>query len=300
VLTHRAALPTGAALGAFALSSLLCRLALGGGEIGPEPFTVVRLGSGALVLVALARARRASDPLARARAGWREAALLALYAIPFSYAYVSLPIGTGALLLFGTVQVTMVCRGLLRCHRPETREWVALVGGACGLVYLVAPGLTAPDPTGSAAMVAAGIGWGLYSAPRARPGDPILDTERSFRLASLIVVVFTLGATAFSGADFAIMSGAGVALAVASGAGASALGYVAWHRALPALSGHQPALLQLSVPVLAALLGVAVLDEVLSFRLLVAGALVLGSIAWGTLAKTRAHQSHPATEGGTA
>lgn len=289
----------GAALGAFALSSLLCRLALGSAAIGPEAFTVVRLGSGALMLLALARRRRASAPLGRAKSGWREAALLALYAVPFSYAYVSLPIGTGALILFGTVQVTMVGRGLLRCHRPETREWVALAGGACGLTYLVAPGLTAPDPSGSVAMVAAGIGWGLYSAPRARPGDPVLDTERSFRLASVIVLGFSLVAMTMGTADLASASTVGLALAIASGAGASALGYVAWHRALPTLPGHQPALLQLSVPVLAAALGIALLGEAVTPRLLVAGALVLGSIAWGASSRARATQPHPATQGET-
>lgn len=267
------------ALAAFAANSVLCRLALRGDAIDPWSFTAVRLGCGALALLALTAKR--SLP-AGTLTGWNRAGWLVLYALPFSLAYVELETGTGALLLFGGVQLTMIGVGLLGGERPRPLEWLGLLGAAAGVVYLVFPGVAAPDPLGAVLMLAAGVGWGLYSIAGKAGGDPTVTTADAFRRSAAIVVPATALAL-----PYLSITPRGALLAAVSGALTSGVGYAVWYAALRDLSVTRAALVQLSVPVLAALGGVALLSEVVTPRLVIAGVVILGSIAAGVAGRPR-------------
>ncbi len=261
------------ALVAFAANSVLCRLALGDASIDPWSFTAVRLGTGALTLLALTAKRPRA---AHTRAGWKRAGYLVLYALPFSLAYVELDTGTGALLLFGSVQLTMIALGIRAGERPGALEWLALLGAAGGVVYLVSPGVTAPDPLGAALMLAAGVGWGLYSIAGKDARNPTVTTADAFRRAAMIVAP----ATALAFPYLSITLG-GALLASVSGALTSGIGYAVWYAALRDLSVTRAALVQLSVPVLAAFGGVVLVSEAITLRLAIASVVILGSIAVG-------------------
>lgn len=271
---------TSATLVAFAANSVLCRLALGSEAIDPWAFTAVRLGSGALTLLLLTRLRRRRA--AASGGSWKGALFLVLYALPFSLAYVRLTTGTGALLLFGAVQLTMLSLGIRAGERPGRLEWIAIVSAAAGVVYLVSPGLTAPDPLGAAFMAAAGIGWGLYSIAGMGAGDPASVTAGNFLRAGLLVVPATALAW-----PWLRLTVEGTLLAVASGAVASGLGYAVWYSALRYLTATRAALVQLAVPVLAAAGGVVFVSEPVTPRLVVAGIVILGAIALGTAGRAR-------------
>ncbi len=264
------------ALIAFAANSILCRLALGDASVGADPvsFTGVRLLSGAIVLGALARARSSAPELARS---WLPAALLFLYAAAFSFAYVSLTTGTGALLLFGSVQLTMLARAIVAGERPEAREWGGLCVAFGGLVVLVFPGLAAPSVVGSALMIGAGAAWGAYSLVGRGVADAVGATARNFARAIPFAVALAAIATALGHAFR--LDARGAALAVSSGALTSGLGYVVWYAALAGLTRTHAAAVQLAVPVLAALGGIVFLGEALAPRLVVASVLVLGGVA---------------------
>ena len=199
--------------------------------------------------------------------------LLLLYALPFTFAYTALPAGTGALLLFGSVQVTMMLAALRSGYRPSTVEWAGLATAFGGLVYLTAPGVGAPPLIGSALMVVAGISWAFYTLRGKRSGSPLADTGGNFIVAALPSLV--AGGIAFPGSA---LNAAGVWLAVASGALASGLGYTVWYRALRGLTAVRAAVVQLAVPVVAAIGGVVFLAESPTARLLIAGGAVLGGI----------------------
>ncbi len=269
------ALLTAIAMLAFAANSLLCRMALGSGLIDPASFTLVRLFSGALVLGLLMHPhwRRAGlQMLWPVR--WPSTLSLFVYMACFSFAYRSLDTGTGALLLFGAVQLTMFAVALREGERFDRWASLGLAMAAAGLVYLVAPGLTAPDPQGAVLMALAGIAWGIYSLLGRSATDPLAATGTSFITAlplAAIVSLFFLEEQAASLPGFS--------LAVASGAVASALGYVVWYAALRHLTAARAATVQLSVPVLAALGGVILLSEPVSMRLVLASALTLGGVA---------------------
>ena len=257
---------------AFAANSLLCRLALRGGAIDPASFTSLRLVSGAVMLVVLSRflPGRAAGSESRS---WYPAAMLFLYAAAFSFAYVSLSAGTGALLLFGAVQVTMMVAAMRQGERPGRWQWAGFVAAVAGIVYLVLPGLSAPSPTGAALMVTAGVAWGLYSVRGRSAADPLGQTRRNF-----VLTVPMAAALALAWLPRLEVTGRGAVLAVISGAVTSGLGYVIWYRALRGLSGVSASLVQLATPVLAALGGIVFLAEPLSARLAVSTALVLGGI----------------------
>jgi drug/metabolite transporter (DMT)-like permease len=274
----RASVLTMVALVAFAANSLLCRLALGGEAIDPYAFTFIRIASGAAMLALLV-----GRGGARGGGSFRDAFWLVLYAVPFSVAYLWLHTGTGALLLFGAVQLTLVLFAIGAGERPSVAESLGFVGASAGLVYLVAPGLTAPDPLGAASMVIAGAAWGLYTAAGKRGGDPLRRTAGNFARATLLLA--PLGV--FAALHLGSITPRGVVLAVVSGALASALGYVAWFAALHHLTATRAALVQLVVPVLAALGGVIFLGEPVTARLLVAGSVVLGSLAFAVRARAR-------------
>jgi drug/metabolite transporter (DMT)-like permease len=270
------------ALIAFASNSILCRVALESATIDPATFTAVRVVSGAvaLALIALVSPRR---PFRRpSRAGWTGAFLLFAYAIAFSYAYLTLGAGTGALLLFGCVQTTMLVAALKNGERPRRPEWLGLLVAVAGLVYLVSPGLSAPSPAGAALMAAAGVAWGLYSLRGRGSEDPLRDTARNFLRA--VPLALLVSAVAWSGAH----AGAeGIALAAASGAISSGLGYVIWYAALRGLTATRAATVQLSVPVIAAFGGVAFLGERVSLRLAVSAAMILGGVGAALAARRR-------------
>ena len=253
-------------------NSLLCRLALQQGGIDPASFASVRLVSGALLLAAIVRLR--AGPPAAARTDWLAAAMLWLYVAGFSFAYLTLSAGTGALILFGAVQVTMFTAGLRSGERFTAAAWAGLMLAVAGLLYLVSPGLAAPPPLGAALMAIAGFAWGIYSLRGRGAGDPVAATAGNFLRAAPLALLLS---AAFASAFQATFSG--VALAVASGALTSGLGYVVWYAALPGLSALRAASVQLSVPPLAALGGALLLAEAVSLRLLLASAAILGGIA---------------------
>jgi drug/metabolite transporter (DMT)-like permease len=259
----------------FAGNSILCRLALADGLVDAATFTTVRLASGALVLVLLA-SRRGRDRRVGA-AGWASAVMLFAYAAPFSYAYLRLGAAMGALILFASVQVTMVSWGVLRGERPSHLAWFGIAVAIAGLVGLTVPGRGAPDPLSTVVMAIAGIAWGAYSLRgRVASGDPLVTTAASF----LLSLPFSAGLIAVALPTQGLHATArGITLAIASGALASGLGYSIWYAALPDLSATRAAVVQLLVPVLAAGGAVIWLGERVSTRLVIASAAILGGVA---------------------
>jgi drug/metabolite transporter (DMT)-like permease len=269
----------------FAANSLLCRAALGARLAGPATFTAIRLVSGALalsVLVALARG-------ARPRGGsWGSAAALFAYAAAFSLAYVRIPAGIGALLLFLAVQATMLAWAIRWGERPSRRQWVGIALALAGFVVMNAPGARAPDPLGAALMIAAGVAWGVYSVRGRGGADPLSTTADNFVRSVPFAAAFALVP-----GDVAVTA-SGATLAVASGALASGLGYALWYAALPSLGVTRAAIVQLSVPVVAAAGAVVLLGERLAPRTAVAGGAILAGIALATLRPRKAVAPAPA------
>jgi len=266
----RAVVLTALAMLAFAANSLLCRSALRSTHIDPATFTAVRLVSGAVVLVAIVAV------CGRARLGgnWWSALALFAYAAGFSLAYVRLPAGVGALLLFGAVQATMYAWALRAGERLGAWQACGLVLAVVGLVALVLPGLSAPPPGSAALMLGAGIAWGVYSLRGKEVGNPTATTAGNFARSVPMALLLVIALPGPRGAD-----AAGLALAIASGALASGLGYALWYAALPLLRATTAGIVQLGVPVIAAAGGVLLLAEPLSLRLVVSGVAVLGGIA---------------------
>lgn len=257
------------AMVAFAANSLLCRMALRTTGIDPGTFTAIRLLAGAVTLVVLVllQGRRPTGT-------WRSALALFGYAAAFSFAYVRLPAGTGALLLFGAVQVTMHAYGLWSGERLAGMQVAGLVVATAGLVGLLLPGLAAP-PLGSAClMLAAGIAWGVYSLRGKGGGDPTAATAGNFARSIPLALLLVLVAARPIGLDRA-----GAGYAIASGAMASGVGYAVWYAVLPSLRATTAATVQLSVPVIAALGAAALLAEPITLRLVVASIAVLGGVA---------------------
>lgn len=263
------------ALGCFAANSVLARLGLRAGAIDPASFTAIRLLAGAGFLALLTRSRG----LPR-RTGSRSplpgAALLFLYAAPFSFAYTGLTTGTGALILFGAVQLTMIGAGVVGGERPRVNEWSGLLIALAGLVALNLPGLTAPPLYPALLMTIAGIAWGAYSLRGRKSTTPLVETSRAFLWAAPAGVALVLLAGLVEPVH---ASAEGILYAIGSGALASGAGYAAWYAVLPRLSATRAGTIQLSVPVLAALAGILLLHEALSLRLILAGSAILGGIA---------------------
>jgi drug/metabolite transporter (DMT)-like permease len=277
----RTFLLTAVAMLAFAANSLLCRFALLHGAIDPASFASVRMVSGALMLAALLRFRRA--PTVPARADWLAVAMLWLYVVCFSFAYVTLSAGTGALLLFGAVQLTMFGVGLYGGERFAPVAWVGLATALAGFVYLVWPGLAAPAPVGAALMAAAGIAWGVYSLRGRGVRDPLAVTASNFARGAPFALVLSVALLSRWR-----MTGTGVALAVVSGALTSGIGYAAWYAALRGLTPLRAATVQLSVAPLAAFGGALLLSESPSMRLWSASFAILGGVALVLATRSRA------------
>lgn len=269
--TLRLILLTLLTLVAFAGNSLLCRLALKHSDIDAASFNTIRLFSGALILWLIARQR---PGIMGSGGNWTSAFALFAYAAAFSFAYLNLTVATGALLLFGAVQGTMIGYGIRRGERPGLLKIAGILLAIAGLVGLLMPGLSAPPPGASALMLAAGVAWGIYTLLGKNAGDPVKVTAGNFLRA--VPMAFALSLLTLQNAE---LDRAGAGYAIASGALASGIGYVIWYTVLPQLKTHTAATLQLSVPVIAAAGGILFLGEPITLRLFLASATVLGGIA---------------------
>lgn len=260
------------AMTAFAGNSLLCRLALKNTGIDPASFTSIRILSGALALWLILRIRGGAH--STPPGNWPSAAALFCYAACFSFAYVGLPAATGALLLFGSVQVTMIGYGLWAGERLSMRQVAGLVFAFGGLIGLLLPGLSAPPLHDATLMLAAGVAWGIYSLRGKGTQDPTRVTSGNFLRSG----VFALGLSTVMLAQTSLDS-AGIGYAIASGALASGVGYAIWYTALRGLKATSAATVQLSVPVIAAVGAIVLLGESMTPRLLIASVVILGGIA---------------------
>lgn len=276
---------TAFALVAFAMNSVLCRLALGKSTIDAASFSTIRLCSGAIMLLLITAVSKRKIPSSN-RGNWISATLLFLYAISFSLAYISLSAGTGALILFGSVQATMIVVALWAGERLHALEWVGLFLALLGLVYLVSPGLKAPSLSSSALMTVAGISWGFYSLRGRGARDPLIDTTNNF----VRSLPFAVAASLIMLGSFHV-SARGIVFAVLSGALASGVGYVIWYTALRGLTATRAAMVQLAVPILAAVGGVILLSEDVSLHLLLSAIMVLGGVGLALVSR-----QHPAKE----
>jgi len=266
----RTALFAAMALLGFAANSLLCRLALRAGEIDAASFTAIRLASGALVLALLVVTRGAR---LRGAGNWTSAIALGAYAVMFSIAYRELSAGTGALLLFGAVQLTMIAGALRSGERPTALQCAGWFVAAAGLVVLTAPGIDPPPPFEAALMLGAGVAWGVYTLRGRIAGDALMATTGNFVRTLPFAIILAIVALASD----AHLTVAGVALAAASGGIASGIGYSLWYAAVPGLGATRAATIQLAVPVLTAIAGIALLGESLRIALAIGGsAIVLG------------------------
>ena len=268
---------TSLAMIAFAGNSLLCRVALKNTGIDAASFSTIRLASGAVMLWLVVQMHRGTHT---GKGSWLSSLALFVYASAFSFAYLSLTVATGALLLFGAVQTTMIGHGLWIGERLRSLQIVGLMLAIAGLVGLLLPGLSSPPLFGSILMLGAGVAWGIYSLRGKGAGDPIRVTAgnflRSVPIAALLSLITYHGTSPDS---------SGIGYAIMSGALTSGIGYAIWYAVLPALKATNAATVQLSVPVIAALGGVAFLGEFVTLRLVLASAAILGGIALVILEK---------------
>ncbi|UWQ96669.1 DMT family transporter [Rhodobacteraceae bacterium M385] len=264
---------------AFAANSILNRMAVGGAEIDALLFALVRAFAGAVMLTVLVLARRRGLPVFRA-ARIVGAGSLTLYLVGFSIAYVQMDAGLGALILFGGVQVTMFAGSLFEGERPPLRRWIGAALALAGLTWLSWPtGPTALPAVAVIAMLVAAVGWGIYSLAGRRALDPMAETGANFIWSVPPLLLLTMLRPAqIDGVETTPL---GFALAIVAGAVTSGLGYALWYSVLPRLGGSTSALLQLTVPIIAMAAGVALLDEVVTWRMLGAGLVTLGGIAYG-------------------
>lgn len=263
---------------AFAGNSILARLALSTDSIGSLSFSIIRLLAGAIVLSLIARPRRALQS-----GSWTAALYLLSYALFFSYAYLSLDAGTGALILFAAVQIVMIGSGIRQGERLSAVQWSGMVIACLGLFFLLRPGAaSSPDPIGALMMGLSGLGWALYSLRGRSTDSPALATAGNFAKAAVYVVVISVPLLLLMPEEYPSVKG--VALAVLSGAVTSGLGYTLWYKVLPHLAATRASIAQLSVPAIAAVGGIAFLNEAVTTRLVLTTALVLGGVAMATLA----------------
>jgi drug/metabolite transporter (DMT)-like permease len=247
-------------------------MALGEISIDPASFSTVRIGSGAFALLLIVRITR-EDKSDKHPGSWVSAAMLFLYAVTFSFAYISLKAGIGALILFGSVQATMIFVGLLKGERLHFLEWCGLFVALFGLVYLVLPGLAAPSLSGAFLMTTAGVSWGIYSLRGLNVTNPVAVTGDNFlRAVPLVIVISLCMITNLN------LSPKGIFLAFLSGALTSGIGYVLWYAALQDLSATRAATVQLLVPIIAALGGVWLLSEQITLRLVLSGIMIIGGV----------------------
>jgi drug/metabolite transporter (DMT)-like permease len=278
---------TALALIAFAANSILCRLALGNESIDAAGFTIIRLLAGALTLMGIlqlrsyleARDKRAldqpiSESASQSTGSWFSGLMLFIYAALFSFAYVSMDTGTGALILFGAVQLTMILMSIFKGERLLAIEWVGMIVAFVGFIYLVLPQLGTPSLIGFIMMSISGIAWGFYTLAGRGSKNPLGDTSYNFlRTLPLVTVLLVVSIQQLA------LTTEGVVWAVLSGSLASGVGYSIWYSALRGLSSTQAAVVQLLVPMIAALGGVMFMSEVITTRLMISGGMILGGIA---------------------
>ncbi|MEZ5871771.1 MAG: DMT family transporter [Nitratireductor sp.] len=278
---------------AFAANSVFGRIALGSAAIDPDSYTAIRLISGAAMLAVLVLRYGGLRFQELAGAGsWLSALALFAYALSFSHAYLALDAGTGALILFASVQTSMIGWALFRGDRPWAAEWAGLIVAFSAFVWLVSPGLAAPDPFAAGLMILSGISWGAYSLRGRGSGEPLRATAGNF-LRSVPLALLVVGMVAIAKATGGENHGTlhltlqGVMLALASGMLTSALGYALWFEVLKSISSTQAAILQLTVPVIAGFGGLLFLGEPWNHRFVIASVLILGGVALAILAKAR-------------
>jgi drug/metabolite transporter (DMT)-like permease len=267
---------TGLALIAFAANSVLCRLALGESAIDASTFTIVRLLAGAIVLtviMSISKIKSNSNTNSSTKGSWPASIALFIYGLTFSFAYVTLDTATGALILFGSVQIAMILMSIFSGNRLHISEWFGMAIAFTGFVYLILPGVTTPSVIGFLLMTVSGIAWGIYTLKGRGSKNPIMDTAFNFLRTMPFVIILAI--VTFKYAHY---SSEGILLAVLSGSIASGIGYMIWYSALSGLSVTQAAVLQLLVPVIAAVGGIIFVSESISFRLTVSSAMILGGI----------------------
>ncbi|MEN8125469.1 MAG: DMT family transporter [Bacteroidota bacterium] len=264
---------TGFALIAFAANSVLCKLALGENNIDASSFTIIRLLSGAIVLFIIINIKKKKKHASDTKGNWLASTMLFLYAITFSLAYISLDTGTGALILFGSVQISMITLSIFTGTRLHLTEWIGFIIAFLGFVYLILPGVTAPSIQGFFFMTVAGIAWGIYTLIGRNSKDALKDTTYNFIKTIPLLIILTI--LAFKNINYTTK---GIWLAVLSGGITSGIGYTIWYNALRNLTSTQAAVVQLLVPVIAALGGVIFISEKITFRLIAASFLILGGI----------------------
>jgi drug/metabolite transporter (DMT)-like permease len=280
------------ALAAFAANSLLCRMALDQEGIDAASFTTIRLLSGSLTLLLLVyfTARQKASRKKTQNGSWTSGGLLFLYAVCFSYAYVSLETGVGALIAFASVQITMITHGIIKGRSLSRAEWIGVLMAFGGFVYLVSPGISAPSIEGFILMTLSGFGWGMYSVRGLGSVNPLEETAFNFVKSNLFLLFFValllIFSLMFPEAVTIQLPRNGIVLAVISGAVTSGLGYTIWYMALKGLSNLQASVFQLLVPVLAALGGIIFLSERVSLRLSLSSLIILGGILMVILGKS--------------
>lgn len=267
---------------AFAANSVLTRLALANGEIGAWGFVLIRVLSGAIVLALLVSLKDGISKCFK-QGSWGGAVALLSYGIFFSFAYLLLATGTGALILFAVVQLTMLGWGYFKGERLKALQWVGFVMAVVGLIYLLSPGLEAPSIIGSFLMIIAGVGWGAYSILGKGAGDPTAQTAGNFIRAGLVLIILSLPVLAIMPEELPTPTGWG--LAITSGAITSALGYALWYFVLKDISVTKAGISQLTVPAIAALGGVLFVSEPLTQRFVVATLIILTGVALATLTR---------------
>ncbi len=268
---------------AFAANSVLARAALLGPTIDPASFTTVRLISGAAMLALLLLTRKQTSIRGLIGGGnWHSAFWLFAYAVTLSFAYIGLDTGVGALILFALVQATMIGWSVFKGDRPIVPEWAGLIIAFSAFVWLVSPGLEAPDPFSAFLMALSGIAWGAYSLRGRGATDPLKATAGNFILA--VPMAIAVSAICFSQNN---ASTYGILLGIASGAITSGIGYAIWYRVLPQLSAMQGSIVQLTVPVIAGLGGLIWSGEPFTLRFVLGSVFILGGVALAIISKTK-------------
>jgi len=275
----KTSLLTGMALIAFAANSVLCRLALGNEAIDAPSFTGIRLLSGAITLFIILTIK-GSNKGTLSKGSWTAGLMLFLYAITFSYAYLSVDTGTGALILFGSVQITMIMLSLVSGTRLHLIEWSGVIIAFTGFIYLILPDITTPSVNGFVLMTVSGMSWGIYTLKGRGSKNPLMDTSYNFLRTIPFVALLAIFTTQNMSYSFE-----GIILALISGAITSGVGYTIWYIALGGLSSTQAAVLQLSVPVIAAIGGVVFVSEEITIRLIISATIVLSGILMVVLGK---------------
>ena len=270
---------TSLALIAFAANSVLCRLALGASTIDAASFTIIRLLSGTVVLAIILKVFIKNQEKST-KGSWSASFMLFLYAATFSFAYISLETGTGALILFGAVQISIIFISLLSGKRLHATEWIGVLVAFLGFVFLILPGLTSPSALGFGLMSIAGVAWGIYTLQGRSSGNPLMDTTYNFLRTTPLVALL-----AFWSLPYVAYSLEGILLAMMSGGVASGIGYTIWYHALGGLSSTEAAVVQLFVPVIAAVGGIIFVAEPITFRLTLSAFLILGGILVVALGK---------------